>query len=606
MDDQDPRIQRAVQLKQGRAFAQAEALLREVLTERPGTPLAEVLLGQVLVESGRAADAVAYLSPIAEAQPHRPFVRFALGIALNRLGRVAEAAEHFAGAAMLRPGDPEMTLWHGATLQRLGRIDEATGVFRQMMGAFAENPQHLLMLAERLERIGRLDLAVECYERAFAGGIEDAQALLRGGQAALGARDVERALEWTRRAAALAPGVGAVHLALADLYDRLNRLEEATASAREALRLDPGSTAAIRLVARLARRSGRGEEGEAMLRRALEHPPTDPRLLAPMLIEHAHALDALGRYDEAFEAVSRGKALWYEVVRERYPLEAIEAELAARARAVEAVQERATDGERAGRAPVFFVGFPRSGTTLMEQVLAAHPDVVTLDETDLLERQVVARARAMIGETDARDDAIVRSLSPEQLAELRGAYLREAARALGEDRGDRLLVDKLPMNITRLGLIRALFPDARVLVALRDPRDCCISGLFQFFDANETMVHFSSLERTASLYARVMRMWFETRDRVGLAWHAYRYEDLTADFEGTLREVLAFLGLAWSDEVRRFQDRARERAISTPSYERVTGEIDRRAVARWRNYARHIEPVRETLGEMIEALGYEA
>ncbi len=606
MDEQDPRIQQAAQLKQSGAFGQAEALLREVLAERPGAPLAEVLLGQVLVESGRCEEAVAYLTPIAEAQPHRPFIRFTLGIALNRLGRVGEAVEHLASAAMLRPGDPEMSLWHGATLQRLGRLDEATGVFRQMMGAFAENPRHLLMLAERLERIGRADLAVECYTRAFDQGAGDAQTLLRAGQTALAARDNERALEWTRRAAALAPGAAAVHLALADLYDRLHRLDEAMASAREARRLDPASAPAARLEARIARRSGRADESEAMLRSALERPPADPRLLAPMLIEHAHALDALGRYDEAFEAVSRGKALWYEVVRDRFPLEAIEAELGAREGAIEASDRHCAENDGEAPSPVFFVGFPRSGTTLMEQVLGAHPGVVTLDEADLLERQIVARARAMVGNPDARDDEIVRGLQREQVEELRRVYLREASRILGEEPGDRLLVDKLPMNITRLGLIRTLFPDARVLVALRDPRDCCISGLFQFFDANETMVHFSSLERAAGLYERVMGMWLRTRERAGLAWHAYRYEDLTADFEGTVREILDFLGLAWSDEVRRFREHARARAISTPSYERVTGEVDQRAVARWKNYARHIESVQERLGGLIETLGYEA
>lgn len=602
----------AASLRKAGDLPGAERLLRQLLEEQPDTPPAAATLGQILLEQGRPQDAVDLLRPYADDPADRPMVRFTLGLALNRVGRPTEGLEHLERAALVRPKDPEIRFYLGATLERLARHDEAGEAFRSLMDLFAQTPQDLVTLGQRLLRIGRPDLASESLDRAISGGRQDAQTLLLGADAHQRNRNSARAIELARKSVAASPSLAGPHLSLADLLERRGDLDEAHACASEALRLAPDLTPAARILARIERRRGNSEQSDRIIRRALARPPSDPRLLGPLLIEHAHALDDLGRYDEAFEVITRGKAVWFESVRGQFPLERFEQELDRRQRAIDSMSPPATDaGDE--RSPVFFVGFPRSGTTLMEQILAAHPRAVSLDEVDLLENVVLPAAREMLalpalertGAPGVEEGEIIARLNDEQVAELRTHYWSGAERALGAAIGERLLIDKLPLNITRLALIQRVFPRARVLVALRDPRDCCLSALFQSFDANDAMVHFHAIEPAARLYARVMGIWLRARERIGVASHEYRYEDLTADVEAALRPILEFLALAWDDGLLSHQRRVRDRALSTPSYERVDRPIDRKGVARWRHYERHLAPVLPILAPFVEAFGYE-
>ena len=155
-----------------------------------------------------------------------------------------------------------------------------------------------------------------------------------------------------------------------------------------------------------------------------------------------------------------------------------------------------------------------------------------------------------------------------------------------------------------LGLANCLFPGARVLVALRDPRDTCLSCFMQRFQFSDAMVNFFELERTAKTYAAVMELWLQYRDTLSLTWHEYRYEDLVEDFGGTLREVLDFIGLPWHEDVMAYGERAEDQVITTPSYRQVTREIDTRAAGRWRRYQKELAPILPVLQPLVRAFGY--
>ena len=238
--------------------------------------------------------------------------------------------------------------------------------------------------------------------------------------------------------------------------------------------------------------------------------------------------------------------------------------------------------------------------------LDAHPGIVSLEERPALER-TAERADRQLAERHA--DAADRSidlLTPADLADLRAFYWSRVREELDTPIAPgQLMLDKFPLSIVRLPLINRLFPDARVLVALRDPRDVCLSGFRQRFADNAAMSFFQTLDGAADLYAHVMGRWLDVRDHTTLPLLELRYEDTVASFEPQMRKVLEFLGLPWDDAIASFHERRDDRVVATPSYHTVRKPVNTSAVGRWRRYEKGLAPILPRLQPFVEAFGYE-
>jgi hypothetical protein len=259
---------------------------------------------------------------------------------------------------------------------------------------------------------------------------------------------------------------------------------------------------------------------------------------------------------------------------------------------------KAEDPER----PVFLVGFPRSGTTLMDQILDSHPQVKVLEEEPLIS--------TIVGELGHRHSdylGAIASMGADEVAEWRERYLTDLRAALFVQSDDsHVLVDKMPLNIVYLGLIARLFPKARIILALRHPCDVVLSNFMQAFELNDAMANFLTLESSGRLYDRVMVLWRQYVDVLELQPHVLRYEDLVEDVEGESRKLLEYLDVPWNDAVLSHTDHARERTISTPSFRQVTEPIYTRSRYRWRRYEHYVSPVWPLLASHIAAFGYGA
>lgn len=157
------------------------------------------------------------------------------------------------------------------------------------------------------------------------------------------------------------------------------------------------------------------------------------------------------------------------------------------------------------------------------------------------------------------------------------------------------ILDKLALNIVQIGFIHRIFPDSKIFVALRDPRDCCISAYMQEFRPSPATLHFLSLESTARLYGEVMSLWLHLRNNLNIDYLEYHYEDLVADTEGVARKLLAFIGEHWDSRVLDYHKAAKTRQISTPSYRDVTKPISSRSVGHWKHY-------HENMGNVLPVL----
>ncbi len=251
--------------------------------------------------------------------------------------------------------------------------------------------------------------------------------------------------------------------------------------------------------------------------------------------------------------------------------------------------------------PVFIVAFPRSGTTLLEQMLDAHPLLRSMDEQPFLQH-AIDRIRSF-GVT--YPEGLAR-LTSDQLAAVRAYYWKLVATKVTLEPGQRL-VDKNPLNLLRLPAIRRLFPKARVIVAIRHPCDVLISNYLQHYRAPEIAMMCRTLETLAHGFRRAFDFWYQQHALLNPSVLELRYEALVTDFEAHARSIADFLQVPWDQAMLEPGEHARKRGfISTPSYSQVVQPVNTRAVNRWRNYERHLLPAMPLLEPYLARWGYDA
>lgn len=251
-------------------------------------------------------------------------------------------------------------------------------------------------------------------------------------------------------------------------------------------------------------------------------------------------------------------------------------------------------------APVFVVGFPRSGTTMLEQMLDAHPTLASMDERPFLQELV----DETLGWGLVYPEALGQ-LEEGRCASLRKIYWARVEEVVQLKPGQRL-VDKNPLNLLHLPLIRRLFPDAKVILALRHPCDVILSNYMQNFRAPGYQVLCSSLDRLARGYVNAMQYVIHHEALLGLPILHHRYEDMLDDFDASVERIGEFIGLDDASHLHGFDEHARRKGfISTPSYAQVTQPPNKQAVGRWRRYEKAFAPLLPTLREIMEHWGYD-
>ncbi len=241
---------------------------------------------------------------------------------------------------------------------------------------------------------------------------------------------------------------------------------------------------------------------------------------------------------------------------------------------------------------------------MTEQILAAHENVTTSDEQPVLDG-IATRLSGILGR-ELSYPSCINTLGPDELRVLRKYYWEKMTHVLGNKILNGKFIDKLPLNIIHLGLIARIFPDAKVIVALRDPRDVCLSCFMQLFHVNETMLQFLDIKNTTQYYAAIMALWLAYRDTLDIQWMESRYEDIVSDFDNSTHRLNTFLGLETQKSLDNFHRQAAARSISTPSYHDVSTPIFQRAVGRWRHYREQLKPAMGELTPFLKTFGYEA
>lgn len=496
------------------------------------------------------------------------------GLAAFRLedqGRYLEAAMELGRGLALEPSNVELVTSLGFCLLKLGRSD-ALQMFRVAVHLDPMSQAARFGLGSALKAEAALDEAADEFRHCLLLNPTHAHALAE----------------------------------LADLAYRRGDVEQARSCVQQALTIDPENGGARVIETKLALADRDFAAAEAGARRILEQVRLDLHDAADIRLALGDALDGLDRPADAFAAYAQAKSEIGRAYQPTFEAPGRESACATAERALAAFL--ATPGARwartaqAGppgpaRGHAFLIGFPRSGTTLLETVLAGHADVVTLEERPTL--------------IDAEAAFMVRPGGLEQLAEqgdadldaFRQAYWRRVA-GFGVDPTAKVFIDKQPLGALMAPVIAKLFPDARILFAVRDPRDVVFSCFRRNFKMNLPMYEFTGLERTARFYDVVMRSQSAFFERLPLQLCEIRYERLVEDFDAEVKAACAFLDLEWSDALRDFTGTARTRTVRSRSSNQVTEGLNRKGVAQWRRYQPALAPVLPVLKPWVERFGY--
>jgi hypothetical protein len=308
-------------------------------------------------------------------------------------------------------------------------------------------------------------------------------------------------------------------------------------------------------------------------------------------------------FAEAYSAFVQGNDEYYRANRPRFDANATALAaihwLTEYYRAKPRLPPPSENGEResAAMSHVFLMGFPRSGTTLLEQALASHPAVVTMEEKEAFSESI----RAFMG--SPQHHAKLASLTSDQLQEYRSAYWRRV-RDYGCRVSGKVFIDKLPFHTVKLPLISALFPNAKILFAVRDPRDVVLSCLRGRFRINRFMIELLRPLDAAIFYSATMKLAELYREALPLTVYEVRHEELVADFDKVCRSICTFIGIDWNSSMRDFASRQQVRAVATPSARQIAVGLSHAGLGRWRRYAEQLAPLTPILAPWVERFGY--
>jgi tetratricopeptide (TPR) repeat protein len=514
-----------------------------------------------------------------------------MGTALREMGRGDDAEAAYRQADAMAPNAPAVLNNLALALKEKEQFDEAAALLSRSLAAEPNNVRTLTYLAlVRLEQT-RTAEAEAAAGRALALAPDDADALNAMGLVRFDQQDADTAFGLFRRAVALKPELADAYNNIANVLKENGELAEARKAYERAIELDPRQVAYYGNLAD-AQTFTQGDPRLAAME-ALAGVPHGLSLTAQSRLNFAlaKAYDDLGHYDEAFACMSRGNRL----KRRQIPYDEVGA-LALFDRIRTVVDRRLIDAAAgagfASDLPVFIVGMPRSGTTLVEQILASHPEVHGAGELSELNRLTaeLAGPKSDGGGRAFRYPEDAPALTPGQLSGLGEAYVETLRRRAPTA---TRVTDKMPANFFFLGLIHMALPGARIVHVQRDPLDTCLSCYSKLFTAEQNFAYeLGELGRYYRKYVELMDHWRETLPANALL--QVRYEDVVADTEAQARRIVEHCGLDWDPRCLAFHKT--ERPVRTASVAQVRRPIYASAVSRWRRYERHLRPLRAALG----------
>ena len=528
-----------------------------------------------------------------EKQEEMPGQHLACARTAFKANRLAEAEAAARSAIGCKPEDPQAHLLLAATLVRQNRLGDANDTIDLALVSAGETPPLLAMASELRQIAGRLSEAGHFMERALALAPNNVHLRFQHAHLLLSQCQYTKAIAVFSALSAGNFFRSEAHAGLAHAWERLGDLDKA--SEQISLALEHGRQPSVGVLCSLADIASQTDafpDAAGKLEQGLRSKNLTSHQLGELHFALGRLYDKAGNYDKAFEHIDRGNKLlapvhdWTvlgrrcDALRDAYSRDS-----------VRNMPRAANLSER----PVFIVGFPRSGTSLVERLLAAHPDVHGAGELEHI--HMLARSIARITNTADPHPEGLRILGHEKLNLVAEEYIAHLQRIGGDS---RRITDKMPGNLMYLGLINALFPGARVIYCMRDPLDTCLSCYFQRFNQSNNLAYTFSLEALGYYWEKQQGLMQHWKSVLDIQMIEVEYETLVREFEPTARMLIDFCGLEWDDAILSYHQSTSN--CVTASYQQVRRPIYSTSISRWRNYEQHLQPLVKRFGRLHQPI----
>ena len=558
-------------------------------------------LGIALKADGKLKEAEEIFRKAISLAPSSHLLHVNLGNTLQELNRIDDAVENFRKAILLKPDFAETYFNLANTLQLAEQYVEAVVVYKQ---AIDLNPKHVVAfnnLGLALSKLGSLKEAETQYKKALKLMPNYYEAHLNIGNLHYGLQQFEKAEEDYQKAIAIQPNYADAYLNLCELYEKTNKLTDVLSVVKKARdKVSRKKDEFLLFEAFVLFRQDRFQFVEEIISKINPDKLSENRKTIFFKLK-ADWLHHQENFDEAFEAYEHmnnnvknsaeyqmcSANQYYDAQREKIcEIESLQETLKFR----NIIQAKWFQ-------PSFLIGFPRSGTTLLDTILRSHSGIDVVEEQPL-----VSKMLEKLGATISMSD--IEAIDLKSAKVLSDIYFRELEKSINIQE-NILVIDKLPLNILSIPIITKVFPEAKFILALRHPLDCVLSCWMQNFKLNAAMANMVDLDRIVDFYCTTMEILKLCEQRYSINIHPIRYEDLVSDFIGTISILMNFLELSWEDQLEGYQRTALSRAkINTPSYTQVVRPIYETAAYRWKKYEDHLQPHKPKLAHWINEFGY--
>jgi tetratricopeptide (TPR) repeat protein len=578
MEDQH---QQALRLAQSGRIDEAKGAFDALLAKDANDAEALHFFGVLAVHEEQAKKAVDFLTRAINARPEWAKAHNSLGCALQALGRDEEAATCFRHAVTHDPAAADSHYNLGTVLYGQGKLEEAVTALERALEIDPAMAAAHNVLSAALKGLDRLDAAESSARRAIELEPEMAEAYTNLGNAIRHRDNANEAESAYRRAIELAPDLGIGHGNLGTFLVARGNLDEGKQALRRSIALDPEHTEPYRMLSVFTDIESDQPLMDQMARIAVS-PRLGPDQLSDIRYAQARAAENSGDHDQAFAWLNEASRLHrsiidYDPESNRQRIDALIATIRQ-----ELVYVHRNSGNKSS-SPIFILGFPRSGTTLVEQILASHSQVTAKGELPALAE--IANKTGYPGALTQMDATALTRLGTDYLAEASAAP-------------SAFFTDKMPSNFMLIGLIRLALPNARIIHCRRDAVDTCLSCYrIRFGFGQNYSYDLAELGEYYRDYHRLMDHW---RTLFPGAILDIDYEDVVADQQTQTRRLLEFCGLAWEDACLRFEDT--DRSVWTASATQVRKPIYTSAVGRWKKYERHLTPLLNALGSLVNGV----
>ena len=558
-----------VTLQEQGKFEGALVAYKKAISIKPNYAEAYNNLGNTLLEQGEPAGAISSYKKAISIDSNYAEANYNMGFALSSINKPEEAIVAYNNAISMKPNYSEAYCNLGNAYKEIGKLNEAIDFYRNAISINPKYAQVYNNLGKVFQEQDKLELAMEAYKKATSLKLEYSEAWTNGAEALEKWNKLDELDDWLKQAHKN------FKIVPSDISYFQSKFLWRIKERKEALKLI--STINLKTVSENRKQGFLNLKAKCFESSQNFSKAYDCFLEMNLLAKKSNTY--LNSNSDKFFANTKNQ------------LEQLKLKLTSRE------TDSVDNGETIS--PIFLVGFPRSGTTLMDTILRSHSKIEVLEE-----KPTVVAAKAAIRK-NGYNEIHNKVFSIDIISEARSSYIKEFRKHIKSSDTNSVYIDKLPLNLIEVPLINQLFPSAKFILALRHPFDTILSCWMQDFEINAAMANMVDLDRIVDLYCIAMETFKICRSEYNLNVHTIRYEDLLEDLKGESSALLTFMDLTWETKMEDYRATALKRGrINTPSYSQVSQPIYKEAKYRWVNYKEYLEKYSDQIEPWIQEFGY--